>query len=234
MHKTDLPQYAIDGALRRRGCAHIYDQLDSARTALVVIDMQNMFLEVGAPAEVPIAREIVPNINRLAASLRDAGGTVVWVQMTQTNDNLSDWSVYYDGVSTEERAAKCLEWLTEGSHGHAIWPELEVQGGDLISLKDRYSAFLPGASDIEQQLRARDIDTVLITGTVTNVCCESSARDAMMRNFKVLMVSDGNATFRDEEHLATLASIYQVFGDVMTTDEVISRLSAARQPQAAE
>lgn len=234
MHATKLPQYAIDGAIRRRGRAHMFESVAAPSTALVVIDMQNMFLEIGAPAEVPIAREIVPNINRLASALRSAGGAVVWVQMTQTDASLEDWSVYYQSVSTPERADKCLKWLTEGTHGHALWPDLDVQDGDQIVLKDRYSAFLPGASDIEPRLRERGIDTVLITGTVTNVCCESSARDAMMRNFKTIMVSDGNATHDDREHLASLASFYQVFGDVRSTDELISMLAAAAQRQAAE
>jgi ureidoacrylate peracid hydrolase len=67
-------------------------------------------------------------------------------------------------------------------------------------------------------------DTVLITGTVTNVCCESSARDAMMLNFKTIMVSDGNAARTDEEHNATLSTFLAIFGDVMDTEFLIQRL----------
>ena len=74
-----------------------------------------------------------------------------------------------------------------------LWPGLDVLLGDEMVPKYRFSAFLPGASDLPARLRARGFDTVLITGTVTNVCCESSARDAMMTNFRVVMVSDGNA-----------------------------------------
>jgi ureidoacrylate peracid hydrolase len=105
----------------------------------------------------------------------------------------------------------------------------------MIGMKDRFSAFLPASSDIEQRLRDADIDTVVIVGTLTNVCCESSARDAMMRNFKVIMASDANATLTDEEHTAALATIFQVFGDVMTCDEVITLLengsATQHQPQ---
>jgi ureidoacrylate peracid hydrolase len=85
---------------------------------------------------------------------------------------------------------------------------------------------LPGASDIEAQLNRRGVDTVVITGTLTNVCCESSARDAMMRNFQVIMVPDGNATYNDTLHNASLTSLSIVFADLMTSDEVIQALGA--------
>ena len=94
-------------------------------------------------------------------------------------------------------------------------------------MKKRFSAFLPGSSDIVAYLRGRGIDTVLIGGTATNVCCESSARDAMMLNFKVVMVHDVLATYTDEEHNATLRNFYSIFGDVQTLDEV-DRLAQAR------
>ena len=75
---------------------------------------------------------------------------------------------------------------------------------------------------------------MLITGTVTNVCCESSARDAMMMNFKTLMVTDGNAAANDAEHNASLAAFYLTFGDVMTTDELIRCLERNARAAAAQ
>lgn len=234
MHKSEIPEYAVQGALKRRGRPYLYETIDSTKTALVVIDMQNVFVEEGAPIEVPEAREIVPNINRLATATRNAGGTVVWVQMTQTEKCLEDWSVFFGGDKGADRAKASLEWMADGSHGHEVWGELQTQASDLFTYKNRYSAFLPGSSDIEDQLRSRGIDTVLIVGTLTNVCCESSARDAMMRNFKVIMVADGNATITDEEHNASLGMIAQVFGDVRFTDEMVQMLSDGAKPAAAE
>ena len=114
-----------------------------------------------------------------------------------------------------------------GAEGHPLWPELDVHDQDLQVAKNRFSAFLPGASDIEVQLRGRGIDTVAITGTLTNVCCESSARDAMMRNFHVIMLADGNATYTDAIHNASLTSMSIAFADIMTTEEVIEALGAA-------
>ena len=94
---------------------------------------------------------------------------------------------------------------------------------------------LQGASDLPQRLTAGGFASVLIVETVTNVCCESSARDAMMLNFKTIMVSDGNSAHSDAEHTATLAAFYAVFGDVMDTDMVIACLhkNAARVAVAA-
>jgi ureidoacrylate peracid hydrolase len=82
------------------------------------------------------------------------------------------------------------------------------------------------SSELEKILRARGIDTVVITGTLSNICCEATARDAMMLGFKVVFVSDANAALSDEEHLASIVTIAQGFGDVRTTDEAISILQA--------
>jgi ureidoacrylate peracid hydrolase len=82
-------------------------------------------------------------------------------------------------------------------------------------------------------LRRRGVESVLITGTATNVCCESTARDAMMHDYRVVMVSDGNASFTDEEHATTLNNILSFFGDVLTTDEVMARLVPAEARRSA-
>jgi ureidoacrylate peracid hydrolase len=100
-----------------------------------------------------------------------------------------------------------------------------VLPGDIRVNKNRFGAFVPGSSNLHAELQARNIDTVIITGTATNVCCESTARDAMMMNYKTIFVSDGTATYNDEEHNATLGNMLAMFADVMTADEVVLRLS---------
>ncbi|MBL6958768.1 MAG: cysteine hydrolase [Rhodospirillales bacterium] len=234
MHPTGLPKYAVDGAIRRRGRLHAIESLNPARTALVVIDMQNVFLQEGSPAETPMARAIVPNINRLADVVRSRGGPVAWVQMTHDKSDLDSWSVFYDNIFGPERTPTINAWLSKGHEGQALWPDLDVRDDDLIVEKNRFSAFLPGSSNIAELLSGRGIDTVLITGTLTHVCSESSARDAMMMNYKAVMVSDANAAPADEEHIASLASFVQVFGDVYSTDEVIDLLNARKSEDAAE
>jgi ureidoacrylate peracid hydrolase len=226
MHKIDMPQWATDIALDRRGKAHVYADLDPRKTALIVVDLQNGFMdEEVAIAYVPTAVEIVPNVNRLAAAVRRAGGKVFWIKNTCDETNVTAWSTYFD-ILTPAKRARALANMAPNARGHELYPTLEAKPEDEIVNKYRFSAFVQGASDLPARLRAQGYDTVLITGTVTNVCCESSARDAMMLNFKTIMVSDGNAARTDAEHNATLASFYSVFGDVMDTDFLIARLEA--------
>ncbi|MDP6174090.1 MAG: isochorismatase family protein, partial [Rhodospirillales bacterium] len=94
--------------------------------------------------------------------------------------------------------------------------------------------FIQGSSDIETVLRDHDIETVLIGGVATNVCCDSTARDCMMRGFRTIMVSDANATFSEEEHVAALTTPITFFGDVQNTDEVVQWLNTGVGQAAAE
>lgn len=227
MKGITFPASIIERVVARRGAAHVFSDLDPKRTALVVIDLQNAFMDDAVGHAVcPAARDIVPNVNRLAAAMRAAGGAVFWVKNTFDATCLTEWSVMQD-ISTPEGRAKRAAAMSENTRGHELWPTLEVRPDDEIVKKYRFSAFLPGASDLPDRLRARGFDTVLITGTVTNVCCESSARDAMMTNFRVVMVSDGNAAMTQAEHEASLIAFYLTFGDVMDTDMLVRRLSGA-------
>lgn len=233
MRGVVMPEWALKRAVGRRGTAHPFAALTPARTALVVIDMQVGFLHPrGGYMESEAARAIVPDVNRLARGVRQAGGRVVWVQNTHDASCLETWTVQ-QAMNTPEANARRNAAMSEGSVGHALWPELEVDPSDAVVLKRRYSAFIPGTCDLAPMLRARGIDTVLITGTLTNVCCESSARDAMMLDFRTVMVSDGCATTSMEEHNASLAAFYATFGDVMDTDFVLARLQEASGRKAA-
>ena len=122
--------------------------------------------------------------------------------------------------------------FTPGDFGHTLYPSLEVRPGDLTVRKYRFSALVQGASDLDAMLRTRGVDTLIIVGTATNVCCESTARDAMMLNYKVFFVSDANACRTDEEHNATLAILMSMFADVRSTDEMIDLLQRHAVPVA--
>jgi nicotinamidase-related amidase len=223
MHELSIPADLVQRVIARAGRAHPFDVMEPAKTAFVVVDMQNYFVKPGFQGEVPKARAIVPAINRLAATLRELGGHVVWIK-NATNDTRESWSVYHDWLQTPERRDRRYTSMDTAHEGHALWAELDARPEDAQIVKKRFSAFLPGSSDIVAYLRGRGIDTVLIGGTATNVCCESSARDAMMLNFKVVMVHDVLATYTDEEHNATLRNFYSIFGDVQTIDEAIVSL----------
>jgi len=225
MHKVSIPQPVVDRVTARRGRAHIYDDLDARKTALVVVDLQNAFMLPGvAHTLCPMAEKIVPNVNRLARAMRFTGGTVIWLKTTFTEEARTTWSTYFDMV-TPEQGAKRKAALTPGGKGHELWADLDVQPDDLVVQKNRFSAFIQGSSNLAEVLHARCIDTVIVTGTVTNVCCESTARDAMMLNFRTIMVTDGNAAMTDEEHNASLQAFYLTFGDVMSTDMLVACLT---------
>jgi ureidoacrylate peracid hydrolase len=223
-----IPDDVVQRVIERRGTAHPFAALDPAKTALVVVDMQNAFMDDAVGHAVcPAARDIVPAINRLAKAVRHAGGGVFWIKTTCDERSLREWSIAHE-MSTPAWRQKRIAALAKDSPGHQLWPDLDVRPEDEIVEKTRFSGFLPGTSELPDRLRARGFDTVLITGTVTNVCCESSARDAMMTNFKTVMVSDGNAAMSQHEHDAALTAFYNIFGDVMDTDMLVAALQPKR------
>src|SRR5262245_30590829 len=236
MHRIAIPNSVVDRVIARRGRELVHDNVDPRKSALLVVDMQNAFMLEGvAHSLCPMAQEIVPNVNALAQVMRETGGTVVWIKTTFTPETLRNWSTYYD-LSKPEQNAKRAEALAAGSKGHELWAALDVRPDDLTVEKQRFSAFIQGSSNLAEGLRERNIDTVVVTGTVTGVCCESTARDAMMCNFKTIMVTDANAAMTDEDHNASLANFYLTFGDVMPSTTVMAclRRNAGKGLAAAE
>jgi ureidoacrylate peracid hydrolase len=227
MHPVGIRQEIIDRVMARRGRLHWFERLEPAKTALVTLDMQGAFCAPGAPAEVPGARGIVPNINRLTAGLRRLECPVIWVLHANTHrGGKSDWQLFFDHVVAAEVRTRTIESLAPGRQ--QVWPDLDTAQDDLVVVKNRYSALVPGSSTLERVLRNLGVDSLLIAGTKTNVCCESTARDAMMLDFKVVLVSDCCAALSDEEHRATLETHIQQFGDVATADEALQLLSRPR------
>ena len=233
MHEIDIPAEFVRRAVRARGREHIFERIDSARTAHIVVDLQNGFVAEGAPVEVPTAREIVPNVNRISAALRDAGGVNVFLRYTSDPAEPQPWTVRDRDYLSAERSALHKESFGRGAQWWHLWPLLELRPSDLIVDKTRFSAFVPGTCALHEILQARGIDTLIITGTLTNVCCESTARDAMQRNYKVIFVADGNAALTDAEHNATLCNMAMLFADVMTTEHVLTAIAAGRLQGAA-
>lgn len=226
MHKVSIPESIIERVVRRRGKEHPFEDVNPRKTALVVVDLQNAFMLPGVGhSVVATAPSIVPNVNRLTAAVRATGGLVVWIQTVWIKEVDTSWSVMHNDLSTPESADRRRKALARGSKGYELWADLDVQKDkDLFVEKLMYSAFTRGSSNLDEQLRAHGIDTLLVVGTVTNVCCESTAREGMMLNYRVIMVTDANASHSDEENNAALSAFYQVFGDIMPTDLLISCL----------
>lgn len=234
MHDVDVRPDIVERVLARRGRYHLFDNLDPRKTALVVVDMQGTFVAHGSPAEVPTARGIVENINNLTRTLRPLGVMIVWVTHANShNATGSDWDGFFSHFVADDVRARTMESLAPESDGQKVWRELEVDPNDTHVLKNRYSALIPGSSQLERILRSHGITNVLVAGTKTNVCCEATGRDAMMLDFKVVMVSDCLAALSDDEHRAALETFIQQFGDVMTTPEVVSVLTNISNTEAA-
>ena len=219
--------------MKRRGKVHPFERLDAAKCAFIVVDMQKYFMTDGEPGGTPAARDIVPNINRLAAEMRTLGGLVVWIQTEAKPETPLDWANLYEAYTPEAKAKRQSNLGKNGS-GFPLWDALKVEPGDETVIKTRYSAFIQGSSNLDAVLKARGIDTILIGGTVTNVCCESTARDGMMLGYRTVMVADCNAAANQENHQSSLAGFLSIFGDVQTTDETIANLAKHSKKIAAE
>ena len=130
MHHVTVRQEIIDRVIDRRGRHHLFDALDSERTALLVIDMQNMFCEPGAPAEVPASRGICGNINRLCSEVRQLGGLVIWItSATMFANGRSDWELFLNNFVSDDVRARTRDYMAPGGHGEQIWHELDFQDG---------------------------------------------------------------------------------------------------------
>ncbi|CAN5638940.1 cysteine hydrolase [soil metagenome] len=216
-HDWFIEQREYERQESRRGRRHAYESLDARRTALVVIDLVPFFFE----EDDPYVFGIVPHVNTLAAVMRGTGGLVVWV--TPANTPVSAWDEEFFGPQVAAR------YNTTGGTGpleERVWHGLEVHDDDLFVEKSGFSAFFPGQSDLPDLLTDRGIDTIVVTGTVTNVCVEGTVRDAATRGWRVVVAGDACSCRRDQDHNASLRTMYRTFSDVRSTDEILGLLRA--------
>ena len=148
MHQTAISPAATQRAIDRRGQLRAFSCLRPEQTAPLVVDMQNGFVAPDAVAEVPAAREIVSNINRIGAALRSAGGSVVYIQNTFDAEAVRTWSIYFEHFRTPARRERMIAAFTPGAQGHALWAALEVRPQDLCVRKRRFSPFVAGSSEL--------------------------------------------------------------------------------------
>jgi len=226
-----MPQYVLDRIMNKRGRLHVFDALQPERTAFVIIDMQNAFVKGKVKAETALA--IMPKINQLATAVRELGGRVAWVQLEAGDaDGNSVAELYHKYFFTTAGAEGHRSSLTPGDWGHEICEELDVRDDDIRAWKTRHSAFVHGHGNLHEQLQEARIENLLIGGTVTNFCCETTGRDAMMYDYRAVMVSDCNAARFPEDHAAGLTTFFQSFGDVYTGDEVVAVLEKGKELKA--
>lgn len=212
----DQPYPAHDG----RGAYAIDWTLRADRAVLLVIDMQNDFVLEGAPMEVPMARAMLPNMVRLVEACRERGVPVIFTQhVLYRHANISPLE-----VSLQPQLQ--TGGIREGTQGIEIVHPLRPLPTEFIVRKHRYDAFYNTNLDtlIRTMRGPHQVDSVIIIGTVTNICCESTARSAYMRDYKVYFVSDANGGLDEASQAATLESIRRAFGRVLSTEEVLAEL----------
>ena len=227
MHKIAMASEILERIKGFRDGFHMFGDIEPAKTAHIIVDLQNGFMEEGAAVELPVARDIVPNVNEICKAVRASGGINVFIRYLVDDETQVNWSSWFNDFASPSRRKAMIDTFSRDAHGFALWPGLDVQPEDLIVDKTRFGAFVPGSSDLHNMLQTRGIDTLIITGTATNVCCESTARDAMQMNYKVIFIADGNAALTDAEHNATLNNMVTLFADVMTTEEMVGFLDKA-------
>ena len=202
------------------------------RMALINVDMQNCFVH-GYPVSAPDGLELQERINRLAEVCRRAGVAVVHCSHVVRPDGSNI------GVMGELIPPVREGMIDKGSHSAALHDGLSVEDGDILLDKPRFGAF--HGTDLEMVLRGRGIDTIIVTGIATNVCCETTAREANVRDFRVFFLSDGTSTFamgelsKEEIQKATLTTLGACFAEVVSVERMIARIEAvASRPEAAE
>ena len=213
-HPSGIPDRIVEKVVARRGRLHAFDTIDPKTTALVVID-----LDEATVSDDDTWQRIIATVNGLAVAVRDSGGTVAWVL-----SRMDRMPRHFSAILGAELASRYLNDGQRDGRGTRLWHGLEREPADLIAVKSGASAFFPGKCNLKDQLDARGIDTVLIAGAVTNICCESSARDAAELEYKVVLISDALSGHAHGLHDATLATFYRIFGDVRPSDEIIRLL----------
>jgi ureidoacrylate peracid hydrolase len=222
-HLLGVSEHIKERMRARRGDLRIYKDLDPQKTALVIIDMQAAFLEPGGVIEVPASRGIVANINRVAQGVRELGIPVIWIRSMHPR-GAADWRHFFDHFVRPERREAAAAAMSDDAPATRFYSEMDVREIDYVVIKNRYSCLIPGSSSLERLLRSLGRDTLVLAGTKTDICVESTARDAMMLDFRVVVLADGTATLSDEEHQAALNVLVQEFADVLTVDEVLDEL----------
>jgi nicotinamidase-related amidase len=199
--------------------------LRSTKNALLIIDMQRAFLDEGASFEVADGRGIISNIEKILTQCRREGIPVIWTQ--------SDHSAPYGGlILSKYSVVRNDKILWKGHPSFDLYQRMpQPLQSELRVVKHKYDAFYQ--TDLEMILRNLGVDTVIISGIDTCVCCESTARAAFFRDFNVAFVGDATASYSREGHNATLRVINDIFGRVMTTEKVLVELGGPR-PQIAK
>ena len=186
--------------------------LNRNKAALLVIDMQLFFLDPASPSFTCGGLAILPKLEKLIHAFRQAGRPVIFTRHVHHPDHLDagimGW--WWEGM--------CLE----GSPESEIHQDISPKSNEKVIFKHRYSAFYN--SDLETVLRCQHVEDIVITGIMTNMCCESTARDAYYRDYRVFFPADGTGSITEEMHIASLLNLAFGFSWVTDIDTIVAQL----------
>ncbi|RLE37538.1 hypothetical protein DRJ17_06375 [Candidatus Woesearchaeota archaeon] len=197
-------------------------QLNPDKAALLVIDMQDFFLDPSSPTFTCGGLAIIPTLKRLIDTFRKAKRPVIFTRHVH-NPNLSDAGImgwWWEGM--------CLE----GSPESEVHKDIAPLQSEKVILKHRYSAFYN--TDLETVLRCLKVEDIVVSGIMTNLCCESTARDAYFRDYRVFFLADGTGAINEEMHLASLLNLAFGFAYVTTAEDVIQQLGKSDHSTASD
>ena len=187
---------------------------DIKKAALLVIDMQRYFLEERAHGYTCGGVAVIGNVQKLIEHFRENKRPVIFTRIAYKKDG-SDLGIigkWWD------------EMPVDGEPAAEIDPRLNPLPNEQVITKNRYSAFYN--TELDAILKKLVIKEVVITGVMTNICCESTARDAFFRDYMVRFVADATGSVKEEMHIGTLLNLAYAFADVCTTEEVLKCVSA--------
>ncbi len=176
------------------------------RTALLILDMQQVFFDPDSHAYIPSAPAIIPGLNHL---INRWNGPVIYTQHSNDPTNAHSMAKWWKTL------------IHPNSKQFALIDEWESQKGIRIE-KHQYDAFMN--TNLEKVLREKEIHSLVIGGVMTHLCCESTARSGFMRGWNIIVLVDGCATYNRPFHMASLLTLAHGFAHVMTVEEVVDRL----------
>jgi nicotinamidase-related amidase len=192
-------------------------RLNPGKSALLVVDMQEFFLDASSPTFTCGAAAILPSVKKMIRAFRAGRRPVIFTRHVHHPDNLDS------GIMGWWWEGKCLE----GSPESEIHPSIAPRANEKVVFKHRYSAFYN--TDLETVLRCLKIEDLVIAGVMTNMCCESTARDAYYRDYRVFFPADGTGTINEEMHLASLLNLSYGFALVTTSEAIVAAMGRSKK-----
>ncbi|MHB0966521.1 MAG: cysteine hydrolase family protein [Bellilinea sp.] len=187
-------------------------QLDREKAALLVIDMQYFFLDPASPSYTCGGPAILPKLQKVIHAFRQANRPVIYTRHVHHPDYLDA------GIMAWWWEGMCKEGTPESE----IHQDIAPRPNEKVIFKHRYSAFYN--TDLETVLRSLKVEELVVAGIMTNMCCESTARDAYFRDYRVFFLADGTGSVTEEMHLASLLNVAFGFAWVTDVDTVTAQL----------